>query len=224
MNIKLIISTLCFVLLTNSIHSRTVKFQNILYKQYNSDMDSHTFYFQNAEQGSKLNINPNSNGISTGSFEYSTGNTYLLFLVRSNDNSSIVTSSITLNNISDSTLLGYYRSFILQIDGSPNNNKKHYVVYNFSKLTCTNLKDYYPYYSYDVKYFDCADQAREFYANLLNNDSGNISYRYDKDSTSKVVQSNGFIQQDVSSGSFGVPPEEIIKGNGLFSLCANAPV
>ena len=219
MNIyKGIIFSCIILLISNSAYSRSTKFQKVYYQQYNSALDSHTIMFQNSD----------TDNLSTsydGGNAYEEAVTFLFFLKRSDTSAEIAANTSTaMSTTQDNTngIFNYYKKFIPNLDGTSVNNKKHYVAYNLVKLAC-QTGDVWPWYRMDVKYFDCADEARYFYLKLHNNDTANACFIYDKDS-STITQSNGFItntNKGVSTETYDFPirPHEVFMGNGLLHTC-----
>lgn len=207
---KGIVFSCIILLLNNLVLSRTTKFQKVIYKQYNSDIDSHTLLFQTSDTD---NLNTDYDG----GFSYEGGD--FEFWIKRSDSNAEISASSTMRNLQDTAAIyDIYKKFIPLIDGKTVNNKKHYVAYNMAKLSC-QTNDPYAFFTVDIKYFDCADEARYFFLKLHNNDSANASYIYDNDT--QTFRSNGFITIGLpDSLSIPVKPEEVFMGNGLLHSCA----
>lgn len=196
---RFLILATTLALLSLTLSERTTLHQKWYYAGYDLTYDVHSLYFTNAADAAELNP------LDTPTYWFSV--TYQTSVAE-------VHSDFDTNNRdipSDDFRKSLYRRFVPNMDGSSYQSEKHYVAFNVQDEGCDSQESPIThYFSLDIKFFDCAEDARLYYLKIMDQDNDVVAYRYDKDADD-IVQFNGFVGI--------VPIYDLVHSRGHLSVC-----
>lgn len=118
------------------------------------------------------------------------------------------------SRVENTNIQPFYKTFLPDINGKSIRNRKHYVAYNFKKYC---IGDDEPYYVVKIQYFDCEEEAREFYNQLYQSDNNISLVRYNP-----ITERFPEMRYIVEATNYSDPNRnfiEVMTGDGYLLYC-----